>query len=216
MNLLMRLTHNSLATIIAWLSTCLLAGGVSTLFSESARTMWITWGSFGLVAAVGLEVAARFRERMRMDALKLVAASRFERDMNYENKEHEANAAIRQAVARILGRKPSVPEIATSRRAKERFPCNRSVELHLRQGAHGTAGNRDTGTRVARISNLSESGFELKLTETLPQQRMEMIIVSADGGRQSMLGEVLWCSPQLDESYLAGGRFLDVLWVEGD
>lgn len=79
----MRLTHNSLATSIAWVSTCLLAGGAGTLLSESARTMSMLWGCFGLVAAVGLdvvriEVAAHVRARMRNHVLELIALKRLQ------------------------------------------------------------------------------------------------------------------------------------------
>lgn len=216
MNLLMRLTHNSLATIIAWVSTCLLAGGVSTLFSESARTMWMSWGCFGLVAAVGLDVAARVRERMRMDELNLIANRRFERDINYETEENEAKAAIREAVARMLVRTPQELQIAASRRTQDRNPCDLAVELLLQQGHKGAAGNRRDCRRIARITNLTESGFELTLMEPLSRQRLKLIIAAANGGRQTMLGEVLWCGPQRDGSIVAGGRFLDVVSADGD
>jgi hypothetical protein len=67
---MMKLTHGSLTTKIAWISTCLLAGGASTLFNESVRIAWMIWGCFGLSAAVGLDVVARARDRARMDELK--------------------------------------------------------------------------------------------------------------------------------------------------
>lgn len=213
---LMEHTHNSLATTIGWVSTCLLAGGASTLFNESSRMMWMIWGCFGLAAAVGLDVTARVRERKRMNELNLIANRRYERDMKYETDDKEANAAVREAVARILGHTPPVLQTAASRRTQRRHLCDVEVELVLHQGLKGAAGNDGKGTRLARVTNLSESGFELLLTERLPHQRMEMIITAANGGRQRMFGEVLWDGPQGDGSIVAGGRFLDADSVEAD
>ncbi|HVT30156.1 MAG TPA: hypothetical protein VHE81_19245 [Lacipirellulaceae bacterium] len=96
----MKLTHSSLATIIGWVSTLLLAGGASTLFHESIRTMWMSWGCFGLAAAVGLDIAARARERRRIEEMKVVANRRLDRKMKHEADDAQANAAIRKAVAR--------------------------------------------------------------------------------------------------------------------
>jgi hypothetical protein len=216
MSFLMRFSHNSLATIISWVSTCLLAGGLSTMFSESSRMIWMSWGSFGLAAAVGLDVTARVRERKRLDGMKLVANRRFDRDMEYETDDKEANTAVREAVARILGRMPPATQIGASPRMQLRYACDLEVELHLRQGRPGTAGNDGTCTRLARVTNLSESSFELMLTEHLPHRRMEMIIETANGRRQTMFGEVLWDGPKEDGSVVAGGRFLDADSVEGN
>lgn len=212
----MKLTHNSLATIIGWVSTCLLAGGASTLFDEGSRMMWMSWGCFGITAAIGLDISARVRERMRMGELKVIANRRYERDMKYATDDKEANAAVREAVARILGRTPPGLQIVASRRTQRRYLCDLEVELFLPQGFKGAASNDGTSTRLGRVINLSESGFELMLAERLPRRRMEMIITAATGGRQKMFGEVLWDSPQGDGSFIAGGRFLDAVSVEGD
>ena len=206
---LMRYTHNSLATIISWVSTCLLAGGVSTLFSDSSRIIWMSWGSFGLVAAVGLDVSARVRERKRMDLMNLIANKRYDRDMEYAMDDKEANTAVREAVARILGRTRPAPQVAASRRKHLRYACDLEVEIRLSRGPTGADGNDGTSTRLARVTNLSESGFELTLTEPLPHRRMEMVITAANGGRQSMFGEVMWDGSKGDGSIVAGGRFLD-------
>jgi hypothetical protein len=214
MSWLMRLTNNSLATMIAWVSTCLLAGGVSTLFSESTRTAWMIWGSFGLAAALGLDVVARVRERMRIEQLSHVATHRFARDMHYANEENEAYAAIREATAQMLGHTAMKADRASSGPTRDRHPCDLHVELLLDRGRNSAAGGHRIAARVARITNLSEMGFELTITEPLSRQRMKMMIVAPNGRRLSMLGEVLWCATQPDGSFIAGGRFLDVVPLE--
>lgn len=210
----MRLTNNSLATTIGWVSTCLLVGGAGALFSESAREMAMIWGSFGLAAAVGLDITARVRERMRTNRLNVNAARRFDRDMQHETVAKEADADIREAVARILGRTPRALQNSASLRTQARYPCDLGVELISHQGAQGSAEIQDTCIRLARITNLSGSGFELMLTEPLPHRRMTMIIAVANGGRQRMFGEVLWYGPQEAGSIVAGGRFLDAVLVD--
>jgi hypothetical protein len=79
-----RLSHNSLATVIAWISSCLLAGGASMLFSDEVRTLWAWWGCFGLCAAVGLDIAARVRESLRNQQMAKAVLERFEKEARIE------------------------------------------------------------------------------------------------------------------------------------
>jgi hypothetical protein len=151
-----------------------------------------------------------------MDGMNRIANRRYDRDMEYAFDDKEANTAIREAVAHILGRTLPVLQIGTSRRTQLHYTCDLEVELYLRQGPRGTAGNDGNCTRLARLINLSETGFELMLTEHVPHRRMEMIIEATNGRRQTMFGEVLWDGPKGDGSIVAGGRFLDADPVEGD
>ncbi len=209
-NLMFRLTHNSLATIIAWLSTCLLAGGVSTLFNDNSRVLWLFSGCFGLAAAVGLDIAARSRERKRSDDLRLIAASRIERDIGYENEEYAANSAIRRAVALLLGQISTGFQGDLPHRNRARVSCDLGVELLVHQCFAGTERRPGFFRTTARITNLSELGFEMKHSDSLPRQRMEMSISSARGTSQILLGELLWCTQRPNGTFVSGGRFLDV------
>jgi PilZ domain len=210
----MRFTHNSLSTLIAWVSTCLLAAGVSTLFSESSRTLWLTWGCFGLASAAGLDIAARVRERMRSAELSRVANERFERELHNAAEDWEANAAIREAVARMLNGMKPMKRLAESRRAHERRPCDLKVEIRLHDSPNSDREAKGNRARTARIINLSEMGFELALREPLPPQRITMVTVAPCGSRLTMLADVLWSRPEEDGTYLAGGRFRSVISCE--
>lgn len=215
-SLLMKLTHSSLATIIGWMSTSLLAGGASTLFSESVRAMWMSWGCFGLAAAVGLDLTARARERRRFEAMRTVANRRFDHKMKYETDDTEANAAIRQAVAHLLGSWSAISRIATDRRAQQRFCCDLKVEMQFVEGLDAAPGKDGVNTFAGRITSLSDSGFELALSKPLPHRRMEMIITTPSGERQPMFCELLWSERQADGSFVAGGRFLDAAPIGDD
>lgn len=210
----MRLTNNSLATVIAWVSTCLLACGVSTLFSDSTRIIWMTWGGFGLASAVGLDVSARVREKVRLEELRRISTKRIDREFQLSAAESEANMAIREAVGRILG--GVLPEIqrTDTRRTHERFPCSLDAEIILQQHIKQLSSNPVTSTEMAKITNLSESGFEITLENQVTPQRAAMIITMADQKRITMLADILWCTPLDGGAFIAGGRFMQVLPVE--
>jgi hypothetical protein len=206
----MRVTNNSLATTIAWVSTCLLAGGAGTMFDESARSMWSIWGSFGLAAALGFDIVSRARERRHSSKLACVANRRLERDTSYENEEGKANAAIRTAVARLVGQSP----VELGR--KKRVPCNLDAELRWAPNRQKNGSLRESPLMPVQISGLSGSGFELRHTSSIPRRRTELTIRSRDGTRLTLLSEILWCERRGERTFIAGGRFLDVEVVEDD
>ena len=213
MSFYIRLTHNSLSTVIAWVSSCLLASGISTMFNENTRMVWMIWGSFGLASAVGLDVAARFRERIRIDGLNRIATGRFERDMKVDSDEKNAHAAIREAVVRLLHNSDK-GQSGTSLRAEVRQPCKLEAEILQCQDGEQSAVKHADVRLAAKITNLSTLGFELTLIDPLPPQRITMFISTPESGLVTMNGEVLWCSPQSEGDHLAGGRFLNVVSVD--
>jgi hypothetical protein len=211
MSLFMKLTHNSLSTMIAWVSTCLLFSGISTLFSESARMVWMSWGCFGLASAVGLDAVAQVRERMRVAHLNRVAVDRFERELTVDAEANKAHLAIRETVNRLLGELPSTSQKPFGRGSLPRYSCNLATELVLLGNASGGVGRPGSTRQFCRVTNLSELGFEITVAERVPPQRLRMTISAANGERVTMLGDVLWCEPQCDGVILAGGRFNDVV-----
>jgi hypothetical protein len=214
MNDMMKLTHGSLTTKIAWISSCLLAGGASTLFNESVGIAWMIWGCFGLSAAVGLDVVARARDRARIDELKKIAAGRIDRETLFATEENVANVAIAEAVTRILGPNPQPQKCAASRGIQERYLCDLNVELLVHQRLKGPKSPYEACTHVARLTNVSNFGFELTLDEPMPRQRLIMFVTTGEGGREMMLGEILWNGSKQDGSLVAGGRFLNVMTVD--
>ena len=207
----MKLTHNSLSTMIAWVSTCLLFSGISTLFSDSARMVWMTWGCFGLASAVGLDAVAQVRERMRVAHLNRVAVNRFERELSVDAEANRTHQAIREAVNRLLGGLPSTSQKPSGRGSPPRYSCNLATELVLLGNGSGGVGSPRLSGQFCRVTNLSDLGFELTIAERVPPKRLKMTINAANGERVTMLADVLWCEPQSDGVILAGGRFHDVV-----
>lgn len=50
--------RKSIPTYIAWLSTCLLTAAAGHLIEEPTELDWFLQGTFGLISAVGLQIAA--------------------------------------------------------------------------------------------------------------------------------------------------------------
>jgi hypothetical protein len=51
--------RTSLSAYIAWMSTCLLSAAVGHLIDDSMEATWFFMGTFGLIAAVGLQIPSR-------------------------------------------------------------------------------------------------------------------------------------------------------------
>lgn len=210
----MKLTHNSLSTLIAWVSSCLLAGGVSTMFSDDTRMIWMNWGYFGLVSAVGLDITARVRERLRIEQLNRVAATRFDKEVNVEQETKESITAIREVIANLLENSPAQVEQHDSRRAVSRHSCRISAEIRPNDDIEHTSAEEHASTYEVTITNLSILGFELSLDKPLHLNKIAITFATPRNGQICILAQVLWCSPDANGTYLAGGRFLKIISIE--
>lgn len=210
------LTRNSLTAPIAWLSTCLLAGGVSTFFSEDVRTLWAGWGAFGLTAALGLEAAERFKERQRAKQMLRTMQSRFERELGMEAAaEKETLAAIDFAVKRILHDRPSLGFSHASKPADSRHDGNLhdgALEVQFIPAANRPATERERATfaRTAHLIKISTFLFELILNESLSPQEIVIALTPSDGRRIQLLCRLHWCHPLSGGAWVAGGELLSV------
>ena len=75
--------RKSLSAYIAWISTCLLAAAAGHLIDDFTRVTWILLGAFGLVAAVGLQVASRTFESRQNQKLQRANQRRIERQLGH-------------------------------------------------------------------------------------------------------------------------------------
>jgi hypothetical protein len=203
--------HHSLATLIAWISTCLLASGISMLFSDSIRTLWMWWGCFGLVAAVGLEATARIKERRREQRVDKSVQKRFERELQSAATETETIAALRNAVDRVVPGSQRLLSDDKSRRTSDRHASDLDVELLLREDDCDNVDGSAVSKVVARLNNISHHGFALTATNPLPPQQIVLLITPRDGARINLLGEIRWSESQPDGSTMSGGRLIRVL-----
>ena len=216
------LTQNSLAAPIAWLSTCLLAGGVSTFFSDDVRTLWAWWGAFGLSAALGLEAAARFKERQRATQMLRTVQNRFEKELGIETAaEKETLVSIDLAVKRILRDRPSLGFNRASKPADSRHDSalhdvtlhDGVLEVEFTPAANqsAAASERAKLTRAARLTKISPFLFELILNESLSPQEIVIALTPSDGRQIQLLCRLHWCHPLSGGAWVAGGELLGVV-----
>jgi hypothetical protein len=208
------LIRNSLATLIAWLSTCLLASGASMLFSDQLRSLWMVWGCFGLAAALGLEAVARVAENRRIRQFDKTIQKRFDRELQSVSIESEILAATRKAVEQVLAMPRGACNEKSSRRDDERFTCDLEVGVLL-QGSSFDSESANEQTKIsARLVNLSNGGFAFRTSQSLPTQQVILLIPPASGPPVHFLAEIRWCDSQQGETTVVGGRLIRVLNAE--
>jgi hypothetical protein len=169
------------------------------------------WGYFGLASAVGLDISARVRERLRIEQLNRVAATRFDKEVHLEQETKESIAAIRGVITNLLDNSPTQAVQHDSRRAATRHICQIPAEIRSHDD---TAAVEDVTTYHASITNLSILGFELRLNKPLHLNKVTITFTTPQNGQICILAQVLWCSPGASGVYLAGGRFLKIISVE--
>jgi hypothetical protein len=199
----------TLPTLIAWLSTCLLASGIGMTFTEDLRSLWMHWGCLGLAAAAGLEATARVREQRRARKVARTAQKRFDRELRLVKTETEIVVAVQKIMAH-LGKSQALPADGQGRRADPRFACDLAVDVILASDLLNEGDDLPPKRLKLRITNISNSGFALTLPAPLPPQEI-VIVFTEDGRETTILGEIVWCDRQTDGAISAGGRFVRVL-----
>ncbi len=203
--------RETLPTLIAWLSTCLMAAGLGTMIDPRTHNLWVQAGCFGLVAAVGLDVAARMRGRRKRMRQWRDAQRRCERSLAQVVAQRDVAGELRAAVTHLLA---TCPLTKREQRDTEeaRWSCNMQVEVYaVRRDGHSTCPETDKIGVVGKLDNLSISGFGLQLEEQLASRLVIIAFAQPDEQPFDLLGEILWCDPRPDGRMRAGGRMLRVL-----
>jgi hypothetical protein len=99
--------RHSLSAYIAWLSTCLLAAAAGHLIDDFTRTSWFLLGAFGLVAAVGLQIASRSFESRQNQRLQRANQRRIERQLGHAEGACATNIGVAGPVT--TGKPDSIP-----------------------------------------------------------------------------------------------------------
>jgi hypothetical protein len=92
---------DSLLILIAWLSVCLLGAGQDRQLDAGIRSHWIRFGSFGLVAAVGLHAARRAGRTVEREAQRTGTRPTVEGNLASEGAPRASFSRVAEGVGRI-------------------------------------------------------------------------------------------------------------------
>jgi hypothetical protein len=205
-------SHGSLVALIAWLSTCLLAGGLGTMIDPSTHVLWLRAGCFGLVAAVGLDAAARMRARRQRVKHFRALQRRCDRSLEMITTERDIVDSLRTAIAHLLTVRPQTAREGLTGFEEQRWTCNLPVEVFAVRREHSVECSEDEAVGViGRLDNLSNSGFGLILAEKLSARLVIITLLPHEDQEFDLLAEILWCDPCPDGRMRVGGRLLRVL-----
>src|SRR5438105_130277 len=93
--------RQSINSLIAWLSVCLLAAAWGPTLGRDRQIVWTYFGLFGLVAAVGLDTLSRTRRVRRERILQERLTSAQQRRLKQFDAHGRSSLAIREATRRI-------------------------------------------------------------------------------------------------------------------
>jgi hypothetical protein len=204
--------QESFPTLIAWLSTCLLAAGMGMMADHFTHVLWLQAGSFGLVAAVGLDATARMRWRRQRQKHWRAVEQRWDRRLERFVAQRDVVDELRGAIAQLLSTKPHESRERLSDNEESRFACNLLVEVYAVRRSEGSDGPQpDKVGVIGRLDNLSNSGFGLKLEEQMASRLVIIAVLPPHDQEFDLLGEILWCDPYPDGRMRAGGRLLRIL-----
>jgi len=216
-------TTSSIRSLMAWLSVCVLAAAWGPALTAEGKETWTTFGLFGLVAALGLDVIARVRRARRDQVEQEVAAIVQQRRLVDMDRQYRSVQAMREAMQRVtevaerhrhqydtaLAESASGPD---DRRSEERTACWMPVELYLEPNElDGDAADGGTESVVAYVRNLSGSGVGLCHHKPIDAVEAVMRIRSGEGDQLSLLTTRCWCRPTDDGWHQSGWKLVEVL-----
>ena len=202
----------SIVALIAWLSTGLLTAGLGTMTDPSTQNLWLRAGCFGLVAAVGLDVAARMRAPPARAKSFRALKRRCERSSGIVCR----RTGYQHRTAH--GRRTASDSATTDRQRESGAIRGAALGVQsARQGLRVPArklrrrAEQRHAEVIGRLENVSNSGFGMLLAEKLAVRLVIISILPPTEQEFELLAEILWCDPYPDGRMRAGGRLLRVL-----
>jgi hypothetical protein len=214
----------SIASLIGWLSACLLAAGWGPRLNLQLRDQWVLIGSFGLAAALGIEFSNRLRvgsideaERTvnsRRNARRRPAPHRAARIPAQAPAQSDPLAGVAEALRRICqDRHLRHGSSAGSPADPKNLFSDSIVVRHLQGPSNGK--ERSTATMNAQIRNISRDGLRLLHKERIGSPRFLVPFVLSGGETIPLLVELQWQHQLADGFYHSGGKWLKVATSDG-
>lgn len=197
----------NLCKLIAWLSVCVLAAAWGSNLDPQWRPIWREFGAFGLISAVGLDVARKVHSVYRRRSDQRSFEGQLARRVATELFNNEAPKYLHPTIERLFadfdddGKSRGERRIGTAA-----HPPAHLFALDPRNPAET---NLEVAGIEARIRNISLAGLGLIHAEPLSSGPY-VLTYEARSGENLVVGiEVAWCRPTGDGDYISGSRFVE-------
>jgi hypothetical protein len=198
----------SLRGLIAWLSLCLLAAAWGPNLPAESRAIWGNVGTFGLVAAVGLSLAARVRAVRRTQRHKQKQEECIDQRLTQVVTHSESVEALRTTVALLQSDLRERAAVLPSATSNDTLGSGCPVEVLLLDPVFGPRASGRPLTVYLR--DLSNGGIGLLHRVPLPTGRVLLKFHLMDGGTKTLTADIRWCRKIDDRLYWSGGPLLEV------
>ena len=200
----------SVRSLTAWLSLCLLSASWGARLDPFLRDVWAQVGCYGLIAAVGLDLAERTRSVLKRKVLPATTRQRMERALADVAAKGMSLSAIAATVRRVSQECDRHDLESGGRRKEPRVRFSHPVQVvplgSDRIGQHNSAAN----TISADVRNISPSGVGLLHKDRIDGPQFWLHLELFNGETISVLVERLWQHRLPDGPYQSGGRFMEI------
>jgi hypothetical protein len=200
----------SVRSLAAWLSLCLLSASWGARLDPFLRDVWAQVGCYGLIAAVGLDLAERTRSVLKRKVLPATTRQRTERALADVAAKGMSLSAIAAAVRQVSQECDRRDLESGGRRKEPRVRFSHPVQVvplgSDRIGQHNSAAN----TISADVRNISPSGVGLLHKDRIDGPQFWLHLELFNGETISVLVERLWQHRLPDGPYQSGGRFMEI------
>jgi len=207
----------SIASLIAWLSACLLAAGWGPRLDLQVRDLWVRIGCFGLVAAVGIEISNRVRPLVEIAAKDTAARRDADRKLAAKaaaaaaEAQRDRSLALADAVRRICQDHDRRDVTSRGSLADRQTLFCEPVEVQCLEKDGTMKANQQQGTVTAHVRNISPSGVRLIHQDRIVSPRFLLPFVLSNGEAICLLFELTWQYRLAGGRYHSGGKLMDVV-----
>jgi hypothetical protein len=202
--------RRSVRSLTAWLSLCLLAAGWGARLDPLMRDVWAQLGCYGLVAALGLDLAERARSVLKRKASSTTTLQRMEIALADIAAKGISLSVIASAICRVCQDCDPCDLETRGSRKERRVRFSHPVQVRPlggdRVGEHNSAANAIS----ADVRNISPSGVGLLHKDRIASSYFSLHFELVNGETISLLVERLWQHRLPDGPYHSGGMFVEI------
>ena len=200
-----------LTRMIAYFSVCMLGAAFGGMVGPAWCRWWMTFGTFGLASAVGLDVLNRSRVRLADDKRRKQFALKSERKVDEMMGDMESFRAIRTALHQLQPGVMDPTAEGANCQTEPRLSLNKPATITRLFRSSGDTGYQLGKPQAGRVLNISLYGFGLAHDQRLEHGIFLLEFDLENGVPLQFIADVLWCKLQDNGGYFSGGKLLDVL-----